>query len=131
MRKTIRSAAAAAGLLAALALPVAAPAATTTTAEPQHYTFQTRLAQRYGAGEYDGVLTITISPNGIVQGFYRPLDGGISSVSGGVEGKQIWLDIGQRRPLHVTGTLENGVLKTVAAIPGPDIYEFDSVTTSR
>jgi hypothetical protein len=133
MTTTIRNAAACVGLLAALALPVAAPAATTTSAQPQHYTLQTRLAGQYDVGEYDATLSITISPDGIVQGWYRPTDGGFRTVTGGLQGKNIWLDIGGIHPLHLTGTFEHGVLKTVAAIPGPDVYELDStsVTTNR
>ncbi|HEY0613874.1 MAG TPA: hypothetical protein VGC96_04495 [Candidatus Elarobacter sp.] len=124
----IRTAAATAGLLAALALPAAAPAATSTSAQPQSYTFQTRLAGRYEAGEHQGTLTVTIAPDGIVRGYYRPLDGGIKTVTGGLTGKDIWLDIGDVHPLHVAGTLQNGVLRTVASIPGSDVYEFDSIS---
>ena len=134
MTSKIRAAAAAAGMLAALALPASALAATTTTAQTQQYTFPTKLTDRYHAGEYDGLLRLRISPDGIVQGTYQPSDGGIESVTGGLDGKQIWLDIGNGiHALHVTGTFRNGVLKTTAAIPGPDLYEFDSadVTPTR
>jgi hypothetical protein len=134
MTSKIRAAAAAAGMLAALALPASALAATTTTAQTQSYTIPTKLTDRYHAGEYDGLLRLRVSPDGIVQGSYQPSDGGIVSVTGGLDGKRIWLDLGDGiRALHVTGTFENGVLKTTAAIPGPDLYEFDSasVTPSR
>jgi hypothetical protein len=133
MTSKIRSAAAAAALLGALALPASALAATTTAAQTQSYTIPTKLTDRYHAGEYDGLLRIRISPDGIVQGTYQPSDGGILNVSGGLDGKNIWLDLGGFHSLHVTGTFENGVLKTTAAIPGPDLYEFDSanVTPSR
>ena len=123
----IRSAAAAAGVIAALALPLASQAATTTTAAPQHYQFQTRMSDRLHAGEYDGQLALTVYPSGIVQGTYRPAEGDIRAVTGGVDGKNIWLDIGMDRPLHLTGTFTNGVLLTVAQIPGPDTYTFESV----
>ena len=133
MTSKIRSAVAAAGMLAALAVPVSALAASTTSAQTQSYTIPTKLTDRYHAGEYDGLLRIRISPDGIVQGTYQPSDGGIVDVSGGLDGKNIWLDIGGFHSLHVTGTFRNGVLKTTAAIPGPDLYEFDSadVTPSR
>ena len=126
MNKTIRSAAAAAGLLAALALPVASQAATTTSAPPQHYDLQTRIIDQHHAGEYDGRLALTIYPNGIVQGTYLPSDGGVRNVTGGVTGTNIWLDIGSMGQLHVSGTFKNGVLETIAAIPGPDTYTFES-----
>jgi hypothetical protein len=128
MTNTIRIAVATAATLAAAALPLASPAATTTSAAPQHYTFQTQLTDGNHVGAYEGTLALTIYPNGIVQGTYRPADGGFSSVTGGLTGKDIWLDLGLRGRFHVTGTFENGVLRTVAAIPGPDVYEFDSVS---
>lgn len=135
MTSKIRSAAAAAALLGALAIPAIAPAATTATAQTQSYTIPTKLTDRYHAGEYDGLLRLRISPDGIVQGTYQPSDGGILSVTGGLGAKNtIWLDVGNGiRALHVTGTFENGVLRTTAAIPGPDVYELDSanVTPSR
>ncbi|HEX3464124.1 MAG TPA: hypothetical protein VHS78_08775 [Candidatus Elarobacter sp.] len=129
MTSKIRSAAAAAAMLAALAVPAGAFAATTTSAQTQSYTFPTTLTDRYHAGEYDGLLRLHISPGGIVQGTYQPSDGGIRSVTGGLDGKNIWLDIGGGiHALHVTGTFQNGVLRTTAALPGPDLYEFDSAS---
>jgi hypothetical protein len=134
MIKTIRSAAAAAGLLAALALPLASQAATTTSAQPQHYDMQTRMAERFHPGEYDGRLALTIYPNGIVQGTYLPSDGGVRNVTGGVTGTNIWLEIGSvggSDQLRLTGTFKNGVLETVAAIPGPDTYTFESTSVKQ
>lgn len=126
MTTSIRAAAAAAGLLAALALPVASRAATTSSAPPQSYTLHTQLSDRFHAGAFVGTLVMTIYPSGIVQGTYRPDDGGYRTVTGGVSGDQIWLDIGMERPLHVTGTFKNGVLQTVAQIPGLNTYTFES-----
>ena len=130
MMTTIRNAAATASLLAALALPLSAQAATTTAAQPQHYAFQTRTFDQYHAGEYDGSLSLTVYPSGIVQGLYRDADGGgFKQVTGGLSpGNRIWLDIGNGAdPLHVTGTFENGRLETVASIPGPDRFTFESI----
>jgi hypothetical protein len=131
MTKNIRSAAAVAGLLAALALPVASQAATTTSAPPQHYDLQTRIIDQHHAGEYDGRLALTIYPNGIVQGTYLPSDGGVRNVTGGLTGTNIWLDIGSMGQLHVSGTFKNGVLETIAAIPGPNTYTFESVNVKQ
>jgi hypothetical protein len=131
MRTTLRTAAATAGILTAFALPLAARAATTTSTQPQRYTLHTQLTDQYHAGAYEGTLALTIYPDGIVQGTYRPSDGRITSVTGGLTGKNIWLDIGPAGRLHLNGTFENGVLKTVAAIPGPDTYELDSVAVTR
>jgi hypothetical protein len=126
----IRKLVATLGLLALAALPLAAPAATEApgaNTAPAQYTLPTRLVDRYGVGEYDGTLSLTVYPSGIVQGYYRPDDGGYRTVTGGVDGKTIWLDIGSGfRPLHVSGTFQNGKLRTVAALPGADIYTFES-----
>jgi hypothetical protein len=83
------------------------------------------------AGEYDGRLALTIYPNGIVQGNYFPSDGGVRNVTGGLTGTSIWLDIGWLGQLHLTGTFKNGVLETVAAIPGPDTYTFESTSVKQ
>jgi hypothetical protein len=131
MNKTIRSAAAAAGLLAALAFPAASQAATTTGSQPQHYDLQTRITDQHHAGEYDGRLALTIYPNGIVQGTYFPSDGGVRNVTGGLTGTNIWLDIGSLGQLHLSGTFKNGVLETIAAIPGPDTYTFESTSVKQ
>jgi hypothetical protein len=130
MTTNIRTAAAAAALLAAFTLPLAAQAASTTSGSPQHYALQTRIVDRYHAGEFDGALTMTIYPSGIVQGTYRPADGGFRTVTGGIEGTAIWLDIGMNHPLHLTGTFKDGVLRAVAQIPGPDVYTFESTNVS-
>lgn len=130
MTTPIRRAAAVAGILAALALPVGACAATTSNAPPQKYDLQTQLVDRYHAGVFEGRLVLTVYPDGIVQGNYRPADGGVRSVTGGIDGTSIWLDLGTQQPLHLTGTLQNGVLKTTAELPGLDVYEFDSVNVT-
>ncbi len=130
MITNLRNAAAAAGLLAALALPLAAQAATTTSAAPQHYDLHTRSFDQYHAGEYDGVLALTVYPDGIVQGTYRAEDGGrIQVVTGGLsDGNRIWLDIGSGAdPLHLSGTFRNGALEAVASTPGPDRFTLESV----
>jgi len=124
MTTIIRKATMATALLAALALPIASQAATTTNASPQRYVFQTRMTESLHAGEYDGTLRLTVYPSGIVSGTFQPSDGGARTVSGGMSGTQIWLDIGMQRSVHLEGTLKNGVLQATANIPGPDIYTF-------
>ncbi|GEM_PF-3346400 len=121
---TTKRIAASAALLAALALPLPSPAATTASAPPQHFDFPTRTVDRYHPGEYDGRLTLTIYANGIVQGTYRNDEGRVQAVSGGVDGKSIWFDIGN---LHLNGTFAGGALDVIAAIPGPNVFELQSV----
>lgn len=130
MKNFMRATAAFAALIVAAALPLAASAASTTVTQPQHYAFQTELTDRYHPGAYVGTLALTIYPDGIVNGTYRPDDGSIHPVTGGVDGTSIWLDVGSLRNLHLTGTLRSGVLR-MAAATGATVYEFDSVGPAR
>jgi hypothetical protein len=106
--------------------PVASQAATTTSAGPQHYVFQTRTTESYHGGEYDGTLNLTVYPSGIASGWFRFNDAGdVRNVSGGVSGTQIWLDIGGTlHTVHIEGTLKNGVIDATENIPGPNVYTF-------
>jgi len=131
MTKTFTTAALAAAIIATLTLPVPSAATTTTNALPQRYELETRMVPKFGAGEYDGTLTLTIYPDGIVQGNYRPLDGDFRPVTGGIDGRNIWLDIGQRGRLRLIGTFEHGVLNSVVQTPGPDTLTFDAVPIKR
>ncbi|HZO94754.1 MAG TPA: hypothetical protein VFB22_13490 [Candidatus Baltobacteraceae bacterium] len=120
--------AAAAGLLAC-ALPLSAPAQ---TGAPKHYVFQTAMHTENRAGEVDGVLDINVYPDGIVQGTYRGADGGpIRSVAGGDKNGHIWFNVGPNGNLRVTGTLRDGVLRTVVERPGAFITTLDSTSVQR
>ncbi len=75
----------------------------------QHVTLATSLEPQYGVGRYDGTLVLTISPDGIVNGTYRPWgEGNFRTVTGGTDGSRIWLDIGYLGRLHIEGTYANG-----------------------
>jgi hypothetical protein len=125
MTMHLRTAAAAAGLLAMLSAPAAAWADAST---PQHYQLKTREVIEHQAGEFDGILAMTIYPGGIVQGTYWLADqGSFRTVSGGLSGDRIWLDLGGTSDaMHVSGTFRDGVLDTVVVQPGPDVEHFRS-----
>jgi hypothetical protein len=134
MNTSLRAAAAAAGLLGALALPLAASAATSASGGPQRYTFQTQYFDRFHAGEYDGMMALTVYPSGIVQGTYHDMSAGdIKTVTGGIDQQnRIWLDIGNGpRPLRLYGTFKDGDLQTTANIPGSDVHVFQSVAMAK
>jgi hypothetical protein len=116
-----------AAIIVALALPLPTVAATTAAAPSHRYQLETRMVSQYEAGEYDGTLALTVYPNGIVQGNYRPQDGNIRTVTGGLDGRNIWFDIGPSGRFRIIGTFENGVLKGVVQRPGPDTVTFDGV----
>jgi hypothetical protein len=134
MKTSFLATATAAALLAALALPLAASAATSATGAPQRYSFQTQYFDRFHAGEYDGLMALTVYPSGIVQGTYHDQSAGdIKMVTGGIDQQnRIWLDIGNgARALRLYGTFKDGALRTTANVPGPDVHVFQSVAMAN
>jgi hypothetical protein len=130
MKTSLRAAAGTVALLGALAFPLAASAAMSASGAAQRYTFQTQYFDRYHAGEYDGMMALTVYPSGIVQGTYHDMSAGdIKTVTGGIDAQsRIWLDIGNGpRPLRLYGTFKDGQLRATANIPGPDVRTFQSV----
>jgi len=135
--KRQRTAAAVTTLALALGASGIAQAAVGGVQQPVHYTMQTSLRDLQHPGDYPGSLSLVVYPSGIVNGFYLPQDGQPHDVVGGLDGHNIWLDIGTIEmmdfgvinSLHLTGTLKDGVLDTTAAVPGPDTVVFDSTTT--
>jgi hypothetical protein len=126
MKNFLNAAGAAAGLIAATAIPASAQPVQPSGA--QHYVLQTAIANERRAGEIDGVLDITVYPDGIVQGTYRDADQGLAqTVAGGEQGDSIWFDVGPLGRLHAVGTLRDGVLRTVVQSPGPDTVTFNSI----
>jgi hypothetical protein len=57
-----------------------------------------------------GTLSLTFHDNGIVTGYFRPTQGGISAVSGSVQRNVLQLDIGGSSPLHIDGTMKKGTI---------------------
>jgi opacity protein-like surface antigen len=127
MIKPFLVAALAAGL--GLSAASAAFAATATTPVPlteQHLSLNSTFAPDYGVGVYEGTLTLDISSDGIVSGYYRPNDEEYRQVVGGVTGDQIWLDIGYMGRLHITGKLDNGRIVATTFL-NDDTYTFSAV----
>jgi len=114
-------------LAVALSLAATAPAAAVqgVGVPAQHLQLTTTLTQQYGVGEYDGTMDLTISSDGIVNGYYRPNGERIVTVTGGVDSSNgnIWLDFGFKGRLHVSGTLQNGTIAGATLIKG-NVYEF-------
>jgi len=128
-KKTLGTLAATAAIAVAGALlPLAAGAATTTTAPSHTYILNSITTRQFGSGEYDGVLRMTISPDGYVNGSYRDADQGLpKDVIGALEPDgRIWLDIGNSDRLHLNGTFRDGVLHAVGQIPTSDTLYFDA-----
>jgi hypothetical protein len=94
------------GLATAPAVPAFAAVSTIRDAQGvAHLNLDTQLIPQHRSGFYGGSLQLTITPDGIVNGYYRPDDGSFHTVTGGLNGNQIWFDIGYQGGMHITGTL--------------------------
>lgn len=125
-KRTTGALLAAATLATASALPLAAGAASRSTAPTQTYVLDSVATRDYQAGGYDGVLRLTIAPDGTVLGTYRDAyDGAPKVVSGGLQPSgRIWLNVHEFGLLY--GTFRNGVLHTTQQDAGPDALHFDA-----
>jgi len=77
-----------------------------------HANYNTSIESLFGFDyPWTGTLQLTYNSDGIINGYYRPAgDMQFIPVTGGRDGREIWLDIGNSARLHVTGTLENGAI---------------------
>lgn len=116
-------AAAALGVLALVPLGVCAETAAPTQTRTTVYSAE--LVPEYGAGAYDGQLTLTVESNGIISGTYRPADGSPRSISGGTDSDGIWLDLGLEDHTIIYASKVNGALEGTAWI-GTDRYSFEA-----
>lgn len=119
MKDQLRITAAALGLL----LLAGAPA----LCAPQPTRYATALTAVYGSpAPYTGMLKLTISQDGIVQGYYSPSDGSalFIPVTGGKSGDSIWFDIGNRDTYHVDGRLHHGKIVGTAFARDNRQYTF-------
>ena len=110
------------GAAAVLSFAAPAQAVNTSVAEPTTgTTFHTALLaeQRF---------EVSISPEGIVQGYYRSDDTGrMQMVVGGVTGRDIWLDIGGAHDIHIEGTYLNGTIVGYTYLDQQ--YKFEATPT--
>lgn len=80
--------------------PVAA--STPTTMQTSYTTALTQVAPVSVPGEFDGSMKLTVTPDGIVSGYYFPVDEGtIVPVVGGERDGKYWFDIGGDTRLHI------------------------------
>jgi hypothetical protein len=121
------------GLVAALTFPTAASASTPVTPgtiPAGHYQLNVREVVENHAGELDGVLSMTIYPDGTIQGTFRFLDdGSIQDVVGGLQSDgKLWLDLGAATPHgeYIYGTFRNGVISATVNRHGVNLVTFES-----
>ncbi len=77
-----------------------------------HVNYDTSLRSVYGMpSPWTGALQLTINPDGVIQGYYRPADDdSFVPVTGGRNGNDVWLDIGMAGRLHVTGVMHGNAI---------------------
>ena len=81
------------------------------------YDLMTRETGSMKAGEYQGRLHMTVQPNGIITGWFTNTQGSISTVTGGVDGSKIWIQIGNAGMVgghYYQGTFVNGKIEATA-----------------
>lgn len=91
-------------------------------------TYKTALTpDLHGAGEYDGLLTLTVASDGVVNGYFRQ-DGAarITDVTGGFDGRRIWLSLGQAGLSHIEGTYDGPSIVAGTYIRGQN-YTFRAI----
>src|SRR5215469_10522192 len=135
-----------AGVVAAAAAALfLSPVASMANAQTATITYNTALVQTGilpSPGAYQATLQLTTSPNGIVSGWYTPLDSGSPvPVTGGLHDNALWLDIGGNGQLHIDASLTGdgrlvgtaiespGVMTIVGSI-GPRTFEFEAAPVS-
>jgi len=112
------------GFAAAPAVPALAAVTVRDAQGVAHLNLDTEFIPQLGAGYYGGSLQLTITPDGIVNGLFRPDDGSsFHTVTGGLNGDQIWFDIGFQGGVHVTGIL-NGDHIVGGTYIGNHLYDF-------
>jgi hypothetical protein len=119
LMKQVTAVAAAATLLAVVAVPHAASAQSSTS---QAYTTALVQVEPVSApGEFDGRLKLTVTSDGIVNGYYFPAmgAGSIVPVVVGVQDGKYWMDIGGNTRLHIYAHLDKNGSLVGTATPTP------------
>lgn len=115
--------------LAFIGAPAIATATTASASAPVQVEYNTSISPLVGIGyPITGRLQLTLNADNIINGYYRPADNNAYiPVTGGRDGNNVWLDIGDRGRMHVTGTLQNGVITGTAYNDGSnDAYKFSA-----
>jgi hypothetical protein len=115
-------------------LTLAVPAAASAAQAPSAAHYSTSMTELYGGNSpYTGALDITVSANGIVNGYYFPADYSTMFVPvvGGKNGDSIWLDIGSSQITHVEARVEDGALVGTAFTSANAQYTFVAKPTAQ
>lgn len=116
--------------LAAASVPAARADASVTAAQPTRVAYATSLTEQFGSPiPWTGTLQLTVSPDGIINGYYRPSgDANLIEVTGGRTGANLWLDIGTSGDLHVTATMRGArMVGTAFSEDSSRLFDFSAV----
>ena len=121
-------------LAAATALGLAGQPAPSLAVQQNAATYyNTRLVEIYGSpAPLAGTLQLRISADNIVNGYYRA-EGGLGTyipITGGLDGNDIWFDIGESGDVRVTGKLVNGAIVGTAFDKQHTQYNFTATRES-
>ncbi|HLJ83630.1 MAG TPA: hypothetical protein VKT51_05600 [Candidatus Eremiobacteraceae bacterium] len=112
------------GAIAGLACAAVLAMAVTPALAASPTTYSTTITQVQPgptAGEYDGKLQLSISPDGIISGYYIPeYDGSFVPVTGGEQNGSYWLDIAGSTDLHIYGRVDTDGSLVGTATTMPD-----------
>lgn len=119
LMKQVTAVAAAATLLAVAAVPH--PASAESSTSQAYTTALVQVAPISAPGEFDGRMKLTVSSNGIINGYYFPAAGAgsIVPVVGGVQDGKYWMDIGGNTRLHIYAQLDKSGSLVGTATPTP------------
>jgi hypothetical protein len=107
----------------ATAIAISAPATQAASTTTYYTTVMLQTRPFPSGGAYTGRLHLTVSPDGIVNGWYMPeSEGGVLAVTGGKDGDNLWFELGNRGAVRIDATMqEDGrIVGTATEFPAPE-----------
>jgi len=128
MRRTIAILAGAAALWGtALAIAPSASLASAATQTHSYNTVMTQTEPLSSAGAIVGKMTLSMSTDGAINGWYIPADAGPPvAVTGGTRGSELWLEIGSTGSLRIDGAMNSDGTIAGTAAQFPSIGSEDA-----
>jgi hypothetical protein len=130
MRRTFAMLAGVATLLGtAFASTTSGAQAATATGSTSYTTVMTQTLPVPSAGIFPGKLSLEVSSDGIVSGSYSSdYEGSTVSVAGGVQGDQLWLDLGEFGAVQIVATMQKDgtIVGTASGLHAESLLPLDS-----
>jgi hypothetical protein len=129
MKRTLAMLAGAAALWGSAVATTSAAQAAVAPAATSYTTVMTQMLPVPSAGVFPGKLNLKVSSDGIVSGWYSPdYEGATVSVAGGVQGDQLWLDLGEFGSVRIVATLhkDGTIVGTASGLRAASLLPLDS-----